>query len=201
METSGGVAQCQLFSQANWRRASSNFGCFNHAANVILSKYLARWLKKAVFILSFVHLFICLFCHTSIRSLLQTLTVVSRNVAIEKINMTEHRIVEMVGGTWYHVLRLTIDYNFAFISSFLSPLWRNLTFFLFIDTHIFRVCSSSYFTFWETATYVQHTLEKSRREMRQKGWKTLKKTAIQSDCGQAKWQMNQVVQKNLAVPL
>ena len=45
-ETSAGVPQCQLFSQANWQRASSIFGCFNHTANVFLSKrYLARWLK------------------------------------------------------------------------------------------------------------------------------------------------------------
>ena len=60
--------------------------------------YQSTWLGD-VFVNSFVHLFIYIFCHTSIRSLLQTLTVVSRNVAIEKINMTEHRIVEMVGGT------------------------------------------------------------------------------------------------------
>ena len=152
--------------------------------------------KKPFFIYSFVHLFICLFCHTSIRSLPQTLTVVSRNVAIEK------KLVQMVGGTWYHVLWLTIDYKFCLHFFFSLILMKELNFlFSLVDTHIFRVCSSSYFTFCETATYVQHTLEKCKRGMRQKAWKTLKKAAIHSDCGQAKWQMNQVVLTNLAVPL
>ena len=122
-ETSGGVAQCQLFSQANWQRA-----------NILLSN-LSLVTKKAVLIHSFMHsfiyLFIYLFCHTSIRSLPQTLTVVSRNVAIEKINMTEHRIVEMVGGTWYHVLQLTINYEFCLHFFFSLTLMKELNF-LFI---------------------------------------------------------------------
>ena len=50
-ETSGGVAQCQLFSQANWQRA-----------NIILSN-LSLVAKKAVLIHSFVHLFIYLFIY------------------------------------------------------------------------------------------------------------------------------------------
>ena len=132
-----GVAQCQLFSQANWEWASSIFWCFDHAANVLLSKYLARWLKMPfLFTNSFIYSFICLFCHTSIWSLLQTLTVVSRNVAIEKINMTEHRIVEMVGGTWYHVLRLTIDYKFCLHFFFSLTLMKELNFlFIYRYTH------------------------------------------------------------------
>ena len=58
--------------------------------------------KNAVFILSFVHLFIYLFIlphnHSKFTPDFDSI-VESRNVAIEKINMTEHRIVEMVGGT------------------------------------------------------------------------------------------------------
>ena len=123
-ETSGGVAQCQLFSQANWQRA-----------NIILSN-LSLVAKKAVLNHSFVHLFIYIFCHKSIRSLLQTLTVVSRNVAIEKINMTEHRIVEKVGGTWYHVLRLIINYEFCPHFFFSLTLMKELNFlFIYRYTH------------------------------------------------------------------
>ena len=169
-ETSGGVAQCPLFSQANWQRA-----------NIILSN-LSLVAKKVVLIHSFVHLFIYIFCHTGIRSLLQTLTVVSRNVAIEKINMTEHRIVEMVGGTWYHVLRLTIDYNFAFISSFLSPLWRNLTFF-----------------FWSIHTFLgfvhHHT---SRFEKQRRTCSILQKNA-EEECGKKREKLSRKPQYNRIV--
>ena len=78
----------------------------------------------------------------------------------------------MVGGTWYDVLRLTIDYKFCLDFFFSLILMKELNFFFLVDKHIFRVSSSSSFTFWETATYVQHTLENCRRGTQQKAWKT-----------------------------